>query len=63
MISPGRLELVGGSTLGVEISDVTVDLVCRDTTGEVTLGHMLAPDDARTLARALMAAARAIEKG
>ena len=47
----------------MEISDVTIDLVCRDTTGEVTLGHMLAPDDARALARALMAAARALEKG
>lgn len=55
-----RLELVDGSTLGVEV-DGTVDLVRRDSTGEMTLGVMLTPREARRLAWALMAAASRAE--
>lgn len=57
-----RLELLDGFTLGVEVDDVTVDLVHRDPTDEVTLGIMLTPHEARRLGEALIAAASTVEK-
>lgn len=57
MSSAARLELVDGSTLGVEVDDVTVDLVHRHPSGEVALGLMLTPKEARRLGWALIAGA------
>lgn len=38
-----HLELIDGSTLGVEVDGATVDLVHRDPTGATALGIMLTP--------------------
>lgn len=50
-----RLTLHDGSTLTVEVDEVTVDLVRRDPAGNVISGTMLAPDEAHRLGQALIA--------
>ena len=49
------LTLHDGSTLAVEVEEVTVDLVRRDPAGNVISGIMLAPDEAHRLGQALIA--------
>lgn len=49
--------LIDGSTLGVEVDGVTVDLVHRDSNGTMTFGFMLTPTEAHRLGEALLGAA------
>lgn len=61
MSSAARVKLADGSTLGVEVDDVTVDLVHRHPSGDVALGLMLTPQEARRLGWALIAGAATTE--
>lgn len=56
------LKLVGGLTLGVEVDEVTVGLVERDSDGQVARAFMVTPREARRLAWALLEAASAAEE-
>ncbi|CAM3033798.1 hypothetical protein GCM10009763_19240 [Dermacoccus profundi] len=55
------LTFVDGSQLTVEVDEVTVDLVHRDSTGDLKIGITLSPVEAHSLSQALAAAAFAAE--
>lgn len=61
MTAHDHLEFVDGSTLGVEVDSTTVDLVHRDSAGEIALGIMLTPPEARRLGETLITAASRAE--
>lgn len=55
-----EIELLDRSTLSIDVDEVTVDLVHRDPRGELSLGIMLTPSEAETLAFRLSQAARRV---